>query len=82
MEQIPGQMSMFDVHDSFMMKPHEYKWQRYIGQKVRMHFIGDDRVITGRIERIDKYYTLIQGDDGEPYVGTPTTCYPIEEESE
>ena len=73
---------MIDVHDGFIMKHYYYKGQRYIGQKVRMKFVGEDRVITGRIERIDKYYTLIQGDDGEPYVGTPTTCYPIEEESE
>lgn len=73
MEQIPGQMSMFDVHNEMMTKT--YKWQRYIGQRVKTTY-GKE----GVIERIDKYYTLIKSDDGKYYTGTPKTCYPAKEE--
>ena len=75
MEQLPGQMSMFDVHSDEVLKNNQYTWQRYIGQRVKTTY-GKE----GVIERIDKYYTLIRCDNGNYCQGTPKTCYPAKEE--
>ena len=73
MEQLPGQMSMFDIHNEDMFEG--YTWQRYIGQRVKTTY-GKE----GVIERIDRYYTLIRCDNGNYCQGTPRTCYPAKEE--
>ena len=71
-----GQYSMFDIHDETKpRRPCEYSFQRYIGQRVRL-----SNGITGKIAEINPYYTDVLGEDGNQYVGTPTTTAPIEEE--
>lgn len=69
-----GQLSIFDVHDG-KLRPCDYKFKRYIGQKVRFNCScgdGGEHVITG----IEEYYTIL--DDGR-WVGTPTTIHSAEE---
>lgn len=77
MKGMNGQLTMFDYHqDKEQLKPCEYKFKRYIGQKVELFFYPD-KVLRGTIREIEQYYTIIQAEDGEEYVGTPTSVSPI-----
>lgn len=77
MKGMNGQLTMFDYHqDEEQLKPCEYKFKRYIGQKVELFFYPD-KVLRGTITEIEQYYTIIQAEDGEEYVGTPTSVSPI-----
>ena len=70
---IDGQISIFDYRrTSEKLKPCEYRFVRYIGQRVWMN--GDNHIHT--IAEIEPYYTIMS--DG--LVGTPTTIYPVKEE--
>lgn len=72
-----GQLSIFDVHDSEQkLKPCEYRFKRYMGQRVRLSVTSG--IITGKIIGIEPYYTIIRGDDGIEWVGTPTNTSPLE----
>lgn len=74
-----GQMSLFDIHPKDEKpRPCDYKFKRYIGQKVRYSGNAADQgkcihVITA----FEQYYTVL--DDGE-WIGTPYNIYPVEEE--
>ena len=74
--QIKGQLSMFDILcPEEKRKPCEYKFQRYIGQRVRSKSkYGADYV--GTITGIGPYYTDILTDDGREIVGTPYDVWP------
>ena len=68
-----GQISIFDYRRTDeSLKPCEYRFVRYIGQKVYATF--DNKIHT--IAEIELYYTITT--DG--MVGTPTTIYPVKEE--
>lgn len=69
-----GQLSIFDVRPEEKIKPCEYSFKRYIGQRV---VLSCD--IKGAIIDIQPYYTEVLGDDGKLYAGSPSTCYPEEE---
>lgn len=76
--QIKGQLSMFDIlGPEEKRKPCEYKFQRYIGQRVRSKSkYGADYV--GTITGIGPYYTDILTDDGREIVWTPYDVWPTE----
>ena len=57
-----------------MSMPYEYSFARAIGQKVRAR--NCDKVLT--ITGIAQYYTDLEDDAGNQYVGTPTTICPAE----
>lgn len=68
-----GQYTVWDI-PSAERKPHEYSFQRYMGQKVRFWRDG----IVGEIVQIMPYYTYVQTKKGI-LVGTPTTIAPMED---
>lgn len=74
-----GQLSIFDLPKE-KPRPCDYRWQRYIGQKV-----GLCCGVTGKITQIEPYYTIILARDTDgvmrEFAGTPTTCWPVEEET-
>lgn len=60
------------------LKPWEYRWKRYIGQKLVLGTGCDEgKIVT--ITGIEDYYTFAVNEDGEEYALTNTTCYPLEE---
>lgn len=65
------QMNIFDYKPR--LKPYEYSWNRYIGQKV-CDIYG--RLLT--VKSIEPYYTICT-DGVRDYAGTSTTIYPVEE---
>ena len=67
-----GQYSIFDLNKSEKQKPCEYRFKRYIGQKVLFWLIGEVDTIT----KIEPYYTIT----AKGLVGTPTTICPAQEE--
>ena len=69
-----GQMTIFDVPRK-NIRPCEYSFQRYIGQVVRTK-----NGQTGKVTKISAYYTDIETEKGDVYIGTPTTITPIEQE--
>lgn len=69
-----GQYSLFDIHTE-KLKPCHYRFQRYMGQKVKLHIAN--RILVGKIIEIDKYYTMIEV-DGRTWAGTPTNVQPVE----
>lgn len=67
------QFSLFDIpEEAGKVKPFEYNWKRFVGQKVRI--LGK----VGTIVEVDRYYTYIVA-GGQTLAGTPTTCAPFEE---
>lgn len=69
MAEVTGQITMFDMQTG---RPCDYRFTRYIGQRVRRWRTGEIR----RITEIFPYYTYL--DDGT--VGTPYDICPAEEE--
>ncbi len=70
-DEMKGQYSMFDL-TPLPNAPCNYKFQRYIGQKVRMMIdVYPVKIVHGVITKIDTaYYTTVDV-DGKEYVGTP-----------
>lgn len=65
-----GQTNLFDlVNDG---KPCRYRFNRYIGQKVKFWRTGK----TGTIVEIEEYYTIVDS-KGALLVGTPYDITPI-----
>lgn len=79
MEQIPGQMSMFDVHDNLMVQGFEYRFERYVGQRVKVRE-PKGNFVHGNIQGIGKFYTFVKGDDGRDHIGAPSSLFLEEEE--
>ncbi len=72
---LDGQLSVFDVNaDGHERMPYEYSFARAIGQKVRAR--NCDKVL--KITGIFPYYTYLEDDAGNEFVGTPTTICPVE----
>ena len=68
---IDGQISIFDFRrTNEKLKPCEYRFVRYVGQKVWLN--GEIKTIA----EIEPYYTITA--DG--LVGTPSTIYQVKEE--
>ena len=74
-----GQYSIFDIpKEPGELKPCEYDFQRYIGQRVHISVTSGDYI--GVITEIGHYYTMIAVEELDCFlVGTPTTCYPVDE---
>ena len=81
MKQTPGQMTIFDFIGSG--RPCDYKFTRYIGQRVR-EMIGayPGKIHHGIIDEIKEYYTIIKTDDHRILAGTPYNVTPEEKEAE
>lgn len=74
------QLSIFDIRDEETpKKPCEYSFKRYLGQEVVFgrHKDKNGEPLSGKIVRIDKYYTFVKTSKGE-LVGTPGTISPKE----
>lgn len=70
---IEGQYNLFDnIKTDY--GPCGYKFNRYIGQTVRMRGGA-----VGKITKIESYYTYVKDVRGAVYAGTPSTITPIEE---
>ena len=68
-----GQLSIFDLNnDNNERKPCDYRFKRYIGQKVRFWRENEEGTITD----IFPYYTYVKTSEGIK-VGTPTTIAPL-----
>lgn len=65
-----GQLSIFDLEDP-QPKPCQYRFARYIGQKVVLHVTSGK--VEGTIKEIEPYYTTVVDKNGQEWVGTPTT---------
>ena len=70
-----GQLSLFDMDNGDDKKPCEYKFKRYIGQKVKNH--------NGKftIKEIEGYYTIMTKDDEKmkrEWIGTPHDLAPVD----
>lgn len=74
--QIEGQMNALDFMKRERRRPCEYTFFRYIGQRVRLFM--HPGFVSGRITDFNDYYTEIQTDDGEIYVGGPIDTSPEE----
>ena len=75
------QFSIFDLRDeSKPKKPCEYSFKRYLGQEVVFwrHKDKNGEPLSGKIIRIEKYYTFVKTRKGE-LVGTPVTISPKED---
>lgn len=75
-KQTYGQMSIFDIHTDHNWKPCEYRFKRYIGQRVRSKSKYGVQYI-GTIVSMEPYYTNIRTDDGREIVGTPYDVEPV-----
>ena len=73
MEELNGQLSMFDMPEAERKRPCDYSFRRYIGQEVRRWRTGEIL----RITQIKPYYTYL--DDGS--VGTPYDICALQEET-
>lgn len=79
-----GQIALWDYLDidkrefGIKLKPYEYPWKRYIGQKLELTTgLEEGKIVT--VTKIEPYYTFAVDDEGEEYALTNTTCYPLEE---
>lgn len=72
-----GQYSIWDHPEAENLRPCDYRFRRYIGQRV-VSTAGHRGIIT----EIFPYYTYFRGDDRKTYVGTPTTIRPEEVKAE
>lgn len=71
-----GQYSIWD-YQSKKKRPCDYRFERYIGQKVWLSITSGKFV--GEIVEIEAYYTIVKVKGHYSlYAGTPTTIYPIE----
>lgn len=73
-DELYGQLSFFDLNEE-EKKAARYTFQRYMGQSVR-HKCG----ATGKITKIDYYYTTFEDENGKEYVGTPYDLAPLNPE--
>jgi hypothetical protein len=72
-----GQYSLFDYcNDPKDLKPCEYSFKRYIGQKVYGDFTASRK--EGIIVKIEQYYTIIDVGGGRLMAGSPHNIWPIE----
>lgn len=73
-----GQLSIFDINDG--TRPCEYRFKRYIGQRVIMTIGGGytARKVRGVITAIGPYYTYVRTPVGE-LCATPSSIIPEEE---
>lgn len=71
-----GQMNIFDTGKA--IRPCDYSFKRYIGQRVKFKTYGHRISQIGRITAIDKYYTFVKLENGKTIIGTPTTIIPVE----
>ena len=67
-----GQYTVWDIVGE--KKPCDYRFQRYIGQKVKFWRNG----IVGTVAGIEPYYTKVRTRYGI-LAGTPTTICPVED---
>lgn len=73
-----GQLSIFDIRQPGELKPYEYDFKRYIGQRVHVCVTSDHYI--GVIVAIFPYYTTIDVEELDCFLaGTPTTCYPVDD---
>ena len=75
-EQVPGQISMFDFLQPEKRRPCDYRFRRYIGQRVGLR--AKEGVF--RITAIFQYYTHVVDDHGKTWIGTPYDIWPVNEE--
>ena len=61
-------MKQLNIWDTVQAQPCDYRFHRYVGQRVKFWRTGKSGVIT----EIEPYYTYIRMDDGDELVGTPT----------
>ena len=76
-EGVKGQLTIYDIPKD-KPRPCDYKFQRYIGQKVK--FVGKysrHKDWTGHIVEIFPYYTYVQTVKGV-LIGTPYDLQPLE----
>ena len=79
-----GQIALWDYLNidkrefGIKLKPYEYHWKRYLGQKLVLYSGFDEgKIVT--VTKIEDYYTFAVDDEGNEYALTNTTCYPLEE---
>lgn len=72
-KELDGQLNIFDIAEQ--PGPATYRFKRYLGQSVQ-HLNG----ATGKIYKMDKYYTFFTDRLGKDWVGTPTTISPLNPE--
>ena len=72
-KELDGQLNIFDI--AAQPGPATYGFKRYLGQSVQ-HLNG----ATGKIYKMDKYYTFFKDRLGKDWVGTPTTISPLNPE--
>lgn len=75
---IPGQMTIFDMVPRKERRPCDYRFKRYIGQRVRFYRWPGEWSGVYRITAIFPYYTYVKNWKGEELVGTPTTIGPVD----
>lgn len=71
-----GQYSIFDIQPK-KRRPCDYKFKRYIGQKVVLY--ATSGIYNGTVKTIKTYYTIINV-HGDEMVGTPSTMAPADKE--
>lgn len=74
-----GQYSIFDIPEGpGELKPYEYDFQRYIGQRVHISATSGDYI--GVITEIGPYYTTVAVKELDCFLaGTATSIYPVDE---
>lgn len=79
-EAIAGQMSIFDFLDRpKKLRPCDYRFRRYIGQKVQFNHGRDILPGIYTVKEIEKYYTIVIDEGGRELAGTPTTIFPVDD---
>lgn len=77
-----GQYIIFDYthDDETSCRPCDYRFRRYIGQRVRLIGVacGDD--VKGKVHIIGPYYTIVKTDGGFLMCGTPYNTAPENKE--
>jgi len=73
-DELYGQMSFFDLNTE-ELKGARYTFKRYMGQSVR-HKCG----ASGKITKIEQYYTTFVDERGKEYIGTPYDLAPLNPE--
>lgn len=77
------QLTLFDINpglaDGTRNRPCDYRFQRSIGQRVRMMFgpYADHDIRVGTIKKIEPYFTTVVI-NGKEYAGTPYSLSPAE----
>lgn len=78
-DQIPGQMTIFDFLKPEKRRPCDYRFHRYLGQKVRFNHGRDILPGIYTVKEIEKYYTIVIDEGGRELAGTPTTIFPVDD---